>query len=477
MYKLIVFTDQNNYCILLGWWRMDSMPDLANLHFNEEPDVDTVPGPNSRSLLDRQVEIDSAAVAYPKRVPIALDEAKGATVKDVDGNVFLDFFAGIGVLNVGHSNPYVLDGVKDQLDKIAHTIDFPTEARIELIEKLREIAPGGLAGSSKVVFGGPSGSDAIEGSIKLAKHNTGRHGILGFEGGYHGATAGALSLTAGKKYKNGYTPLLSDVVHVPYPTTRSDTDRDQSLEAVRRKFEDPYGGGEDPAGIWVEPIQGEGGVVVPPEGFLSGLREIADDNDALLIVDEIQTGLGRTGEWFGSDHFDVTPDAVTMAKSLGGSGLPIGAMVYHEKFDTWDAGGHIGTFRGNTPAMVGGIRAIEYIETHDLLSHATTLGEWMRNRLDEVAAATDRIVDVRGRGLFIGIEFVGEDGKPDENAVKEIQTRCYENGVLVWSAGRHGHVLRIIPPLVLTERQAEVGIEIVCDAIDTVFESRSAPSP
>lgn len=451
---------------------MASMPDIDKLHFSEEPDVDSVPGPKSRSLLDQQVEIDSAAVAYPKRIPIALEEAKGATIRDVDGNTFLDFFAGIGVLNVGHSNPYILEGTREQLGKITHTIDFPTEARLDLIEKLRDIAPGGLAGSSNVVFGGPSGSDAIEGSIKLAKHNTGRHGLLGFEGAYHGATSGALSLTAGKKYKEGYTPLLSDVIHAPYPTVPTEQKRDQALEAVRQKFEDPYGGTEDPAGIWVEPIQGEGGVVVPPEGFLQGLREIADDNNALLIVDEIQTGLGRTGKWFGSDHFDVTPDAITMAKSLGGSGLPIGAMVYHEKFDTWDAGGHMGTFRGNTPAMVGGLRAIEYIEAHDLLSHATDVGEYLRGRFREVAEVTSRIIDVRGRGLFIGVEFVDESGEPDTNVVKKIQTQCFENGVLVWSAGRYGNVLRIIPPLVLTERQAEVGSDIVCEAIQSVLETR-----
>ncbi|MFA9502238.1 aspartate aminotransferase family protein [Natrinema sp. H-ect1] len=444
-------------------------PSIDELHFATEPSVDEVPGPNSRKLLERQREIDSNAVAYPRRVPIALEEARGATVRDADGNTFLDFFAGIGVLNVGHSNPYVLEGTQEQLESIAHTIDFPTEARVDLIEKLRTIAPGGLAGSSNVVFGGPSGSDAIEGSIKLAKHNTGRHGILGFEGAYHGTTAGALSLTAGKKYKKGYGPLLADAVHVPYPTRDAGAGgRDaceRCLDAVKRKFEAPYGGHETPAGIWVEPIQGEGGVVVPPEGFLQGLRDIADDNDAMLIVDEIQTGLGRTGEWFATDHFDVTPDAITMAKALGGTGLPIGAMLYHEDFDTWGPGGHVGTFRGNAPAMVGGLRAIEYIESHDLLSHATALGQYLRDRLDEVAETTPELVDVRGKGLFVGAEFVDADGAPGADIVETIQTRCYENGLLVWNAGRHGNVLRLIPPLVLTREQAEVGMNILCNAI------------
>ncbi|QFU82535.1 aspartate aminotransferase family protein [Natronorubrum aibiense] len=453
---------------------MAAGPPIEDLHFAMEPSVDEVPGPNSRKLLDRQQEIDSSAVAYPKRIPIALEEARGATVRDVDGNTFLDFFAGIGVLNVGHSNPYVLEATQNQLESVAHTVDFPTEARLDLIDKLREIAPGGLAGASNVVFGGPSGSDAIEGSIKLAKHNTGRHGLLGFEGSYHGTTAGALSLTAGKKYKKGYGPLLADTVHVPYPTRNAGVGSqdacERCLDAVKRKFEAPYGGHETPAGIWVEPIQGEGGVVVPPKGFLQGLRDIADDNDAMLIVDEIQTGLGRTGEWFATDHFDVTPDAITMAKALGGSGLPIGAMLYHEKFDTWGPGGHVGTFRGNAPAMAGGLRAIEYIESHDLLAHATELGGYLRDRIAEVAETTPEIVDVRGKGLFVGVEFEDADGSPDADIVKEIQQHCYENGVLVWSAGRHGNVLRLIPPLVLTHEQAEFGMDVLCEAVRATTE-------
>ena len=461
---------------------MVTTPSIDEIHFSMEPDIDTVPGPETKRLLERQREVDSNAVAYPRRIPVALDEARGATIKDVDGNTFLDFFAGIGVLNVGHSNPYVLEGVHEQLDKLAHTVDFPTEARIEFIERLNDIAPKGLGGNSKVVFGGPSGSDAIEGSIKLAKHNTGRHGLLAFEGSYHGTTAGALSLTAGKAYKKGYGPLLADAVHVPFPNASEpgptgdveqfcpaenccgDGNCARALDAVQRKFEGPYGGHESPAGIWVEPIQGEGGVVVPPEGFLKGLRDIADDNDALLIFDEIQTGFGRTGEWFAADHWDVTPDAMTMAKGIGGSGLPIGAMMYHERYDTWGPGGHVGTFRGNVPAFVGGTRAIEYIEAHDLLDHATEVGNYIRSRFRELADGVPEIVDVRGKGQFTGVEF-RVDGEPSKSLVESIQRECYHRGVLVWYAGRHKSVLRLLPPLVLTQRQAEIGMNVITESI------------
>ena len=428
-----------------------------------------VPGPRSRELLERQREIDSSAVAYPRSVPIALDEARGATVRDADGNVYLDFFAGIGVLNVGHSNPYVVEGVNEQTERLVHTIDFPTETRIEFIEKLNEIAPGDLADNNRVILGGPSGSDAIEGSIKLAKYNTGGHGLVSFKGAYHGSTSGALSLTSGRKYKRDYTPLLSDVVHVPYPYPFRSDDPDEAtkdvLAGVRETLEDPYGGLTNPAGIWVEPIQGEGGVVEPPAEFLPGLKEIAEDNDVPLVVDEIQSGFGRTGKWFASEWSGVTPDAMPMAKGVGGIGLPLGALMYHEDLDTWGPGGHIGTFRGNVPAMRGGIRAIEYIQAHDLLSHATDLGEHIRGRLREAAESSPFVAEVRGRGLFIGAEFVDGDGAPDSDAVERIREYCYDRGVLVWNAGREKNVLRLLPPLVMTGEQADNGLDVITDGI------------
>jgi diaminobutyrate-2-oxoglutarate transaminase len=470
---------------------MTAGPPIDEIHFDDAPNVETkIPGPKSKTLLERQEAVDSGAVAYPKSVPIAMEEGRGATLKDADGNVFLDFFAGIGVLNVGHSNPYVLDAVNEQTNKLVHTIDFPTEARIEFIEAMDEIAPAGLSGQSKMVFGGPSGSDAIEGSIKLAKHVTGRGGMMAFEGSYHGGTAGALSLTGGKKYKDGYEPLLPDVVHVPYPYTFQERLGDdgstalcpqddccgsmscaRALDAVQKKFEDPYSGQGNPGAIWVEPVQGEGGVIVPPKGFMKGLRDIADDNDALLIADEIQSGFGRTGEWWGVDHYGVTPDAMTMAKGIGGAGLPLGAMMYHEKHDTWGPGGHIGTFRGNVPAMRGGLAAIEYVKEHDLLDHATALGEYIRDRLRE--ADSDLVGDVRGKGLFIGAEMVDADGEANAEAVKKIQAECYERGVLVWKAGRHSHVLRLLPPLVMTQAQAETGLDIIVDAIERVSKQKA----
>ncbi|WP_049909454.1 aspartate aminotransferase family protein [Halorubrum saccharovorum] len=450
-------------------------PPIHELHFAEEPSVDQVPGPNSRRLLDRQEAIDSSAVAYPNDIPLAFEEGRGATLKDADGNLFLDFFAGIGVYNVGHANPYVNEGVHEQIDKLTHSVDFPTEPRLDLIDKLDEIAPGSLAGNSRFVFGGPTGSDAIEASIKLAKYNTGGNGLLAFRNSYHGATTGAMSITSNKKFKKPYAPLLPDVVHAPFPYPfregRSPEESvDRALEEVRAIVEEPYGGLTDPAGIFVEPIQGEGGVVVPPEGFLSGLREIADENDLPLVFDEIQVGMGRTGEWWASDHYDVTPDVMTTAKALGGNGQPLSGTLYHEDLDTWGSGDHAGTYRGHVPAMVGGLRAIEYIQSHDLLDHATEVGAWIRARLRDAGEGDPGLGQVRGKGLFVGAEFVDASGDPDDDRVEAIQQYCYERGVLVWTAGQYGNVIRLLPPLVLTQRQAEVGTEVIADAIDATAE-------
>ncbi|NIC00803.1 aspartate aminotransferase family protein [Halobacterium sp. R2-5] len=453
-------------------------PPIHELHFAQEPSVDEVPGPQSRKLLEKQVDVDSSAVAYPDNIPLAFAEGKGATLKDADGNVYLDFFAGIGVYNVGHANPYVNDAVHEQIDKLTHAVDFPTQPRMDLIDKLDEIAPDGLAGNNRVVFGGPTGSDAVEASIKLAKYNTGGSGLLAFRNSYHGATSGAMSITSNKKFKKPYAPLLPDVVHAPFPYPFQE-DRDpeasveRALEEVRAIVEEPYGGLSDPAGIFVEPIQGEGGVVVPPEGFLSGLRDIADENDLPLMFDEIQVGLGRTGEWWGCDHFDVSPDIMTSAKALGGNGQPLSGTMYREDLDTWGPGDHAGTYRGHVPAMVGGLRAIEYIQDHDLLDHATEVGEYIRGRLRDAGDGDPGLGEVRGKGLFVGAEFVDEHGEPDDDRVEAIQKYCYEHGVLVWTAGQYSNVLRLLPPLVLTQEQAEVGTEIIADAIEATADGHA----
>jgi len=459
---------------------MTAGPPIADLHYDDAPNVGSVPGPESRKLLDRQREIDSSAVAYPEDIPVAFEEGKGATVRDADGNTYIDMFAGIGVLNVGHANPYVLEAVHEQADKLVHTVDFPSEARLDLIEKLNEIAPAGLRDNNRVVFGGPTGSDAVEASIKLAKYNTGGDGLIAFRGSYHGATSGAMSITSNKGFKDDYTPLLPETVHAPYPFPfrqgkEPDAAVEHALEEVKAIVEDPYGGLANPAGIFVEPIQGEGGVVTPPEGFLQGLRDIADDNDLPLMFDEIQSGMGRTGEWWACDWEGVSPDVMTSAKALGGTGFPLSATMYREELDTWGSGDHAGTYRGHVVAMRAGTRTIEYVQEHDLLAHARDLGDHIRSRLREMGEGNPRLGEVRGKGLFVGAEFVDGDGAPDGDAVDAIQQYCFEHGVLVWTAGRHGNVLRLLPPLVLTRELADTALDVIADAVDHATDAgRSA---
>lgn len=449
---------------------LDTPP--AALHFDRAPLVETdIPGPASRRLIDRQGRIESNAVSYPKQIPIALEAGRGATLRDVDGNVFIDMFAGIGVLNVGHSNPYVVSGVKDQVGSLVQTLDFPTTARIELMERLNEIAPSGLRDNNRIMFGGPTGSNAVEASLKLARYVTGNQGIIAFRGGYHGSTFGALAISANNARKRDYEPVVPGAVHVPYPTADGESEAssptvETAIENVRELLGDPYSGLANPGGIWVEAIQGEGGVVVPPSGFLPRLAELARSHDVPLIVDEIQTGFGRTGEWFASEHEGITPDIMPLGKAIGGVGLPLSAMMIRSDLDIWDSGGHVGTFRGNVAGMVAGTRAIEYMQRHDLPTHASELGEYIRSRLREVATDTPELVDVRGRGLMIGAEFRDADGRPDPGLVKNIRSICYSRGVLVWNAGRHKHVLRLLPPLVLTEGLAERAMDIVTGAID-----------
>jgi len=318
------------------------------------------------------------------------------------------------------------------------------------------------------MFGGPTGSDAIEASMKLAKGNTGGTGFIAFRGGNHGQTFGALSLSGMNKYKEPYAPLLPDVEHVPYPTAGDEGSKERALEEVRSTLEDPFSGLSNPAGIWVEPIQGSGGVIVPPEGFLESLQRIARENNVPLILDEIKTGFGRTGRWFGSERHDFTPDAIALGKPMGGIGLPLSGLLYRNELDSWESGAHKGTFRGNATAMRAGTRAIEFIRDRDLLTHARRIGQDIRSRLrDKVDSPF--LAEVRGEGLLIGLEFDTTGASvPVKQFVSTVQRECLENGLLLLTAGRNGSVIRLYPPLVVTERQARVGTTILVEAIDSM---------
>jgi len=428
------------------------------------------PGPRSTQLIEKQSKLETRGIVYPRSFPVAWDSGKGATLRDVDGNIFIDFYAGVGVMNVGHSNPFVLEALESQARKIVHILDFPNETKVHFAEKLLEIAPGKLKDDGVVFFGGPTGSDAIELAIKLAKLNSKRQGIIAFEGGYHGMTAGALAVTSNRNYKVNYLPLMPEVYRAPYAYCyrcafgKSYPECDlECARYVERLLTDPESGVTSPAAILIEATQGEAGVVVPPDGYMSEIRRICDDNNVIMIVDEIQTGFGRTGKMFCSEHWGVTPDIMTIAKAMGGAGLPAAGAIFRRTLDIWDPGeSHFGTFRGNALSSATGLAAIKFMQENKLAEHSETLGAHALRRFSDIADRSRTIGQVRGKGLFIGIEIVRnrESKKPWPELTWEIRKRCFERGVIFWSAGHYSNVVRFIPPLVVTRELVDKGIDI-----------------
>ena len=449
--------------------------EFAELSFPEAPKIVVKPpGPKARALLEKQKEFDSRAVYYATVIPTAWEAGKGATLRDVDGNTYVDFMAGIAVLNVGHSNPYVVEAVKRQLDKLTHALDIPTPERIRLVEKLVEIAPAGLKGNSRVLFGGPSGSDAVEGALKVAKFNTKRHAILAFHGAYHGMTSGALSVTSKRSFRTGNLPLLPDIHFAPYAYCyRCAFGKEypecnmQCTRYVEYLFKDPESGLTDPAAIIVEPIQGEGGFITPPDGYLKELRRICDENKILLIVDEIQSGFGRTGKMFACEYEGITPDIMPIAKAVGGIGIPLAGCVIKKSLDTWEPGAHLGTFRGNVLACVAGYEAIDFTLRKGLVDRSAREGAYMLKKLKDLQQETKTIGEVRGKGLMVAAEFVEDKRtkKPAVELVKKIQLRCLERGVLVWKAGHWPNVIRFLPPLVITRDHIDKGLDVFSEVV------------
>ncbi len=454
--------------------------DFRQLSFPDAPLIKSVPpGPKSQEFLDFQTVSESAAVSYPKGMPMAIQRAKGATVEDVDGNVYIDFFGGAGVMNVGHSNPRVMDAANRQISEFTHSLDVPNAARKSLVEILRALLPGSL---NKLFFGGPTGSDAVEAAMKLAKYNKKRTPMIAFEGSYHGMTSGALSLTSHLGHKEDFLPLIPEVHFIPYAycyrcvfgkkPESCGVDCAGYLEHV---LEDPHSGVGKPSAVIVEAVQGEGGSVVPHDLFLPRIREICDKYDVLLIVDEVQAGFCRTGKMFSFEHSGVTPDIVTMSKALGGSGFPISGVAFKQELDTWPPGKHIGTFRGNVVAYAAGHAALQFMVVNNLAGHVSELGKAMLSRLKEIEKESDIVGEVRGKGLMLGVELVHEKGskKPAPELARQIRTFCHRNGLLIEIGGHYDNVARFLPPLVLTDELAGKGIEIFADAVHHTENSRS----
>jgi diaminobutyrate-2-oxoglutarate transaminase len=459
---------------------------FERLHFSPAPAITgPVPGPRSQRMLAEQAAIESRARSYPRSVPVAFEEGRGATLRDVDGNTYVDCFAGAGTLNLGHGHPAVLRAATEQQRRLVHALDFPTAPKLRLMRRLKRILPGTLRRTARIHFGGPTGSDAVEASLKLVRAHTGRRPIVAFQGSYHGMTADALSVTSDVSCGG---PQDTPVHFMPFPYCyrcplglRPRSCESACTKLLDSSLEDPYSGLPKPAGVIVEPIQGEGGTVVPPAGWLARVREITRRHEVPLIVDEIQTGFGRTGKLFACEHDGVSPDVVVVSKAIGGIGYPLSGIAYDEALDTWEPGAHIGTFRGHQVGMAAGAEAIEVMRELDLPGHARELGELALGVLREAARELAAVGEVRGRGLMIGVELVRdrETREPWRELADAVRRRCCEKGLIIEVGGHYGNVARFLPPLVITRELLVRGIEIFVEALsetERIQLVRSGPS-
>lgn len=423
----------------------------------------SLPGPKARAILERDTAVVSPS--YPRAYPFVMDHGRGSEVWDVDGNRFIDFAAGIAVCSTGHSHPAVVAAIKEQADRFLHiSSDFYHPAWVELSERLDRITP---FEEQARVFLGNSGAEAIEAGIKLARHHTGRQQFIGFYGAFHGRTMGALSFTASKTvYRRGFQPLMNGVVHVPFPDAYRQvlqpTHPDYG-ETVVQYIEDVVFARamppDDCAAILVEPIQGEGGYVVPSPGFFPALRRLCDKYGILLIVDEVQSGVGRTGKWWAVENWGVEPDIVCAAKGLA-SGVPIGAMVARSSVMDWPYGAHGNTFGGNPLACAAALATLDLIQD-GYMQNAAEIGQFTLDALAEIQARHRTIGEVRGIGLMIGVEFVKDrdSKKPAKKLRDAIEMKAFAHGLLTLGCG--DSTLRIAPPLCIDQKLMEEGLEIL----------------
>ncbi|WP_225938663.1 aspartate aminotransferase family protein [Kovacikia minuta] len=441
----------------------------------------SVPGPISQVYLDRQAQRESNARSYPRRIPIAITEAKGIYLKDADGSSYIDCLAGAGTLALGHNHPVVVEAIQAALETglPLHTLDLTTPVKDQFVEELFASLPPAFARRARIQFCGPSGADAVEAAVKLVKTATGRRSMLSFHGGYHGMTHGALSLTGSLAPKEAVAGLMSDVHFLPYPYLYRcpfGLGGEAGAQAISRYIEnlldDPASGIVPPAGMILETVQGEGGVIPAPDAWIADIRRITRDRQIPLIVDEIQTGLGRTGKLYAFEHAGITPDVVLLSKAIGGS-LPLSVVLYDEALDQWQAGAHAGTFRGNQLAMAAGTATVRYILEHRLADHAKAMGDRLLAHLRQIQSEFGLIGDVRGRGLMIGVEVVDCDLPPDSQGnhpahpqrAAQIQAAALRRGLILELGGRHDSVVRFLPPLIVTAEEIDRIAEIFHAAI------------
>jgi 4-aminobutyrate aminotransferase len=423
-------------------------------------------------MTSQQDALTHLSPVWPHYTPIIASRAEGSYVYDQQDKAYLDFTCGIGVTNTGHCHPRVVEAIRRQAGKLLHgqVNIIIHEPILELIEELRNILPSSMDG----FFFSNSGAEAVEGAIKLARQATGRPNIIVFQGSFHGRTVGTMSLTTSKTiYRSGYQPLMSGVFVAPYPYAyRYGWDEEHTsqwcLEELDYLLLTQTAPGET-AAILVEPVLGEGGYVVPPASFLRGLRKVCDQHGILLIIDEIQSGFGRTGEWFALEHFSVEADILTVAKGLA-SGLPLSAVISPlDIMEKWEPGSHGGTYGGNAVASAAAVATIQTIREEGLLDNTQKRGTQLFTGLRQLQEVYPGLGDVRGLGLMIGAEFRTPDHKPDKDVAKAVVHACLDDGLILITCGPWDNTVRWIPPLTVDETQIKQALDIFSNALDKMM--------
>src|SRR5450631_3878702 len=433
-----------------------------------------IPGPNAKRILAGDDKYISPS--YTRSYPMVAKSGRGIVVTDVDGNEFLDFSAGIAVTSTGHCHPEVVAAIQKQAGELIHMsgTDFYYEGMVTLAERLSRIAP--MKGPHKVYFGN-SGAEAVEAALKMARYHTGRQNVIAFFGAFHGRTMGALSLTASKpQQRRRFAPLVPGVTHVRYPdvyrgcvggTQDADNFALGCARFIEEKLFKTTLAPEEVAAIFVEPVQGEGGYVVAPKIFMQELRRICDDHGILLVVDEVQSGIGRTGKWWAVEHTGVQPDVVCMAKGLA-SGMPLGITMTRAEIMDWIPGSHASTFGGNPVCIAAALATLDVIEKEHLLENSTEVGDHMLHRMADWPNKHKLVGDVRGRGLMIGVELVKNKNTKEYAAAERDRAveLAFERGVLFLGCGPS--TVRICPPLVVTKDEADVAMDVLEECIEIV---------
>ncbi|MEH1015719.1 diaminobutyrate--2-oxoglutarate transaminase family protein [Micromonospora sp. CPCC 206060] len=444
----------------------------------------------AHEVLRRQRQRESAARTYARTLPIVPIRADGLRVEGADGRVYLDCLAGAGTLALGHNHPVVTEAIGRVLASGVplHTLDLGTFDKDEFTDTLLSTLPGG-PDDWRVHFCGPAGTDAVEAALKLTQTATGRAGILAFTGAYHGMTAGALAVSANVEVKAPLPPPALEVTRLPFPYDYrcpfgigGRTAAQIAARYAENLLTDSHSGVRPPAAMIVEPVQGEGGVLPAPDEYLRDLRRITAEQGVPLIVDEVQTGVGRTGTFWAVEQAGVVPDVLVCSKAIGG-GLPLAVIAYRADLDVWRPGAHTGTFRGNQLAMAAGAATLRHVQATGLAGHAARLGARMLDVLRGLRDRYDCVGDVRGRGLMLGVEIVEPDGPADPRGARppapelarRIQAGCLRRGLIVERGGRRDAVVRLLPPLIITDEQADDVLARLADAVDDA--RRTYPGP